>query len=150
MVALGATVKASIDMGFPKGHGLADHLDNITVGGFTLAERQLHADVGVDAAGLLHRVDEFCGLDAAILVVLGREGPVAALVHGGLLDVDDRTFHRECRRPGIGVGVIRVRRGDIAMVDIDDHAERNCKLCRFEASIETAALGDGMAKLTTH
>src|SRR5690606_39073151 len=74
-------IETGVDMGLPIGNGFPNHVDDLTVGRLPLAKRQLHAYLVVRAAGGLHGPDKLFRMDAAVLVVFGREGPMAALVH---------------------------------------------------------------------
>src|SRR5438445_620514 len=99
------SVESGRGIWLPVGHRLAQRGNHAAVGGLALAESKLEAELVVMAAPIAHRCEKLVGRDAAILVVLRRERPVASLVHGRLLDVNDRRLGSEASGPGIGVDI---------------------------------------------
>lgn len=54
-------IETRVDVRLPIGNGFTDHLDDVAVGRFTLAERKLHADLVIRAAGRLYGPYDFSG-----------------------------------------------------------------------------------------
>ena len=75
---------------------------------------------------------------------------MARLVHHRLLDVDDRADLGHRARPGIGVGVVGVGAGHVAMVDIGHHPHRHGHVCRRQPVLQFHAGGDGFAEFAPH
>src|SRR5690348_14451826 len=83
------SIEACIGEGSPIGDGLFEGRYDAAIGRFTLAEGEFEAEFIVGAAAFTDCAEQFLRRDAAILVVVRREWPVAALVHARLFDVDD-------------------------------------------------------------
>ena len=133
-------------MGRPEGHAFGDLRDDLPIIGLALLEAEFQADLVVGGAALGQRGQQGFGLNAPHGVEFRRKGPVPALVHQRLLDVDDRTDARHGARPGIGVVIGRVGAGHVAVVDIGHHPHRDGHARRRDPVLQGHRGGNRLAE----
>ena len=136
----------AVDMRRPEGNAFGDLRHHLPVVRFAFLEAQFEADLIVLRPALGKCLQQRFGMNSALRVELGREGPVAALVHQALLDVDDRRHLWHRPRPGIGVVIVRIGGGHVAMVDVGHHPHRHAPCRRRQPVLQLHAFGDRLAE----